>query len=46
VAFFIPARFDRLARIPSSSLLRRTVRIAGIVSLLYVILDLCQTRRS
>ena len=42
VAFFIPARFDRLARIPCSSLLKRTVRTAGIVFLLYAISYACQ----
>ena len=42
VAFFIPARFDRLARIPCSSLLKRTVRTAGIVFLLYAINNACR----
>ena len=42
VAFFIPARFERFARIPCSSLVKRTVRTAGIVSLLYVISWTCQ----
>ena len=37
VAFFIPARLERFVRMPCSSLVRRTVRIADIVCHLYAL---------